>query len=195
MQSTLRFRLNLPSTSALVRHLVGLLTCYCNLHRAIVRTVLSGLALWLSVWCALFCTQSLYAQNRLLSSQPPLPALDLSVKKHNIPVELATTPAARQRGLMYRNTLDASQGMLFVFPQPGRQCFWMKNTPLKLDAAFIAADGHIVDILPLEPLDETPHCSTKAVGYVLEVHRGWFNKRRIKQGDRVQRLPPLSVAQ
>lgn len=143
----------------------------------------------------LFYADGLSAQERLRAPQPQLPVLELTVQKHKIQAELATTPTTRQRGLMYRSTLGASQGMLFVFAQPARQCFWMKNTKLALDAAFIATDGRIVDIVPLQPLDETAHCSTKAVGYVLEVRRGWFNKRRIKEGDRVQRLPSLSVAQ
>lgn len=119
----------------------------------------------------------------------------LTIGIHQVQAELAATPATRQQGLMYRSKLGASQGMLFVFAQPAKQCFWMKNTLVALDAAFIGADGRISRIVQMQPLDETAHCSTKAVGYVLEVNHGWFNKRRIKEGDEVQHLPPLSVAQ
>lgn len=128
-------------------------------------------------------------------AQLPLPRTTLEIRTHRVQAELATTPSVRQRGLMYRSTLEASQGMLFVFPQPDRRCFWMKNTLIALDAAFIDTDGRITRIAQMQPLDETAHCSTKAVGYVLEVSHGWFNKRRIKEGDRVQHLPPLTVAQ
>jgi len=56
--------------------------------------------------------------------------LPLIVGGQSIQVELAATPAARQRGLMGRTHLAPDTGMLFVFDAPGRHCFWMRDTPL-----------------------------------------------------------------
>jgi hypothetical protein len=48
--------------------------------------------------------------------------------------------------------MPQTEGMLFVFEQPGEQCFWMKNTLLPLTAAFVADDGTIVNLADMKPL-------------------------------------------
>ena len=64
---------------------------------------------------------------------------------HNINAELASTPQQREIGLMFRNAMPANDGMLFVFEQPGQQCFWMRNTLIPLSVAFIGDDGSVVN--------------------------------------------------
>jgi uncharacterized membrane protein (UPF0127 family) len=59
-------------------------------------------------------------------------------------VELAVTPEEQEEGLMYRRSLAADAGMLFVFPKPQIADFWMKNTVLPLDMIFIRKTG-VVD--------------------------------------------------
>ena len=82
----------------------------------------------------------------------------LRVGLHVFAVEVAATPRARQRGLMGRTHLAADRGMLFVFEQPGRHCFWMRDTPLPLSIAFIDAAGRIASLADMAPRSETPHC-------------------------------------
>ena len=53
--------------------------------------------------------------------------------------------ADRQHGLMFRQSMPAHEGMLFVFEQPALQCFWMKNTLVPLTIAFIAGKDEVVD--------------------------------------------------
>lgn len=73
-----------------------------------------------------------------------------------IAVELAQTPATRERGLMYRTGLEPQHGMLFLYEQPGPVAFWMKNTPLPLDLLFFDAAGVLRHLHPqARPLDET----------------------------------------
>ena len=69
------------------------------------------------------------------------------------------------------------EGMLFIFEQPSRQCFWMKNTLLPLTAAFVADDGRIVNLADMKPQTTDSHCSTEPVRYVLEMNQGWFARR------------------
>ena len=111
-----------------------------------------------------------------------LPRIALRVGAHALRVEVARTPDERQRGLMGRQRLGESDAMLFVFPDPLRQCFWMRDTLVALSVAFIADDGEIVDIADMAPRTDTPHCPSRPVRYVLEVNRGWFAQRGVRAG-------------
>ena len=123
------------------------------------------------------------------SPQMDLPRVRLSAGMHQLDVQVAATPAQRQIGLMYRRDMPQHEGMLFVFDVPGVQCFWMKNTPLPLTAAFLADDGTIVNLADMQPQTTDSHCSSKPVRYVLEMNQGWFAKRGIKAGYRLTGRP------
>ncbi len=110
----------------------------------------------------------------------------LSVGMHQIDAQLALTPEQRQIGLMFRKDMPQAEGMLFVFEEAAKQCFWMKNTPLPLTAAFMADDGTIVNLADMKPQTTDSHCSEKPVRYVLEMNVGWFAKKGIKAGSRLR---------
>ncbi len=118
-----------------------------------------------------------------------LPVQSLRSGMHLIRAEVASTPQSRERGLMFRENLDANQGMLFIFDSPSIQCMWMRNTPSPLSVAFIANDGTIVNIEDMEPHTENSHCAAQPVRYALEMNRGWFNKRGIKAGNKIDGIP------
>ncbi len=118
-----------------------------------------------------------------------LQRIKISAGMHQIDTQLALTPMERQIGLMNRPTMPIHEGMLFVFDEPTRQCFWMKNTLLPLTAAFVADDGTIVNLEDMKPQTLDAHCSTKAVRYVLEMNQGWFAKRGIKAGTKLSGTP------
>ena len=88
-------------------------------------------------------------------------------------------------GLMFEKNLDPDTGMLFEFEESGEKYFYMKNTYIPLDIAFINEDGIIENIKELEPLMCTPVSSDSNVLYALEVNRGWFDKNNVKIGDKV----------
>jgi uncharacterized membrane protein (UPF0127 family) len=114
--------------------------------------------------------------------QLDLPRVKLSAGMHLIDAQVAELPEQRQIGLMHRKDMPEREGMLFVFEQPGTQCFWMKNTLLPLTAAFVADDGRVVNLADMAPQTTDSHCSTEPVRYVLEMNQGWFSKRGIKAG-------------
>jgi uncharacterized membrane protein (UPF0127 family) len=118
-----------------------------------------------------------------------LPSIKLSAGMHVIQAEVAQSPHERSTGLMFRKTMATNDGMLFVFDQPGQQCFWMKNTLLPLSIAFISDDGSITNIEAMKPQALDSHCSTKEVRFVLEMNEGWFAKRGIKPGMKIQGAP------
>jgi len=86
---------------------------------------------------------------------------------------------------MHRKEMPQHEGMLFIFENPGRLCFWMKNTLIPLTAAFIADDGTIVNLENMKPQTLDSHCSAKPVRYVLEMNQGWFAKKGVKPGSKV----------
>ena len=96
--------------------------------------------------------------------------------------EIARTPAERARGLMERDTLPPGRGMLFVFEDLDVRSFWMGNTYIALDIAFIDADLRIVDIQAMEPLTTDSHVSRFPAMFALEVPQGWFQEHGIGVG-------------
>ncbi len=101
-------------------------------------------------------------------------------------VEVADEPVERERGLMFRDSIPENEGMLFVYPQEQTLSFWMKNTPLPLDIAFVDAGGRIVDIQQMEPLTEQTYLSRRPAMYALEMRLGWFGDNEVDVGARVE---------
>lgn len=134
----------------------------------------SGLFAWVAL--VITCT---YAQT---PAQLDLPRLQISAGMHLINAQLAGTPSQREIGLMFRESMPASEGMLFMFEQASVQCFWMKNTFIPLTAAFVADDGRIVNFAEMKPQTSNAHCSKEPVRYVLEMNQGWFKKKGILEG-------------
>lgn len=118
--------------------------------------------------------------------QMSLERIKLSSGMHRIDAQVAATPEQRQIGLMFRREMPQHEGMIFVFDQPAKQCFWMKNTLIPLSAAFLSDDGTIVNIEDMKPLSLDGHCSLQPVRYVLEMNKGWFVKKGIKAGSKMQ---------
>lgn len=120
------------------------------------------------------------------SPQMNLDRVKLASGMHRIDAQVAATPEQRQTGLMFRKNMPQHEGMIFVFEQASQQCFWMKNTLIPLSAAFVADDGTIVNIEDMKPLALDGHCSLQPVRYVLEMNKGWFAKKGIKAGSKLQ---------
>ena len=118
-----------------------------------------------------------------------LDTVQLTAGMHLIQAQLARTPEQRSIGLMFRQAMPVNEGMLFAFEAPSQQCFWMKNTLLPLSIAFLADDGSIVNIEDMKPQTLDSHCSAKPVRFVLEMNQGWFAKRGLKAGSKLQGAP------
>jgi len=121
-----------------------------------------------------------------------LPVTKIRVGSHAVDAEVASTPPERQVGLMYRFSLPADRGMLFVFAEPQPLSFWMRNTYVPLSIAFIDAQGRVLNIEDMAPRDETGVPSRGLALYALEMRKGWFAERGIRPGTQVTGLPGAS---
>jgi len=117
---------------------------------------------------------------------PRLPTIDIQAGMHVIRAEVASEPGTRMRGLMMRERLGPNEGMIFVFPDKAEHCFWMKNTLIPLSIAFLDDDGTVVNIADMQPHSEANHCPARPIRYALEMEQGWFARRGIKPGSRLQ---------
>jgi len=124
----------------------------------------------------------------------PLLTYPLRIRGHEIRAELAHTDATRRQGLMHRERLAENSGMLFIYREPEAAAMWMKNTRIPLSVAFLDGQGRILNIEDMEPFSEEAHSSRGIASYALEVNRGWFDKRGIRAGERVDGLAKLPAA-
>jgi uncharacterized membrane protein (UPF0127 family) len=106
---------------------------------------------------------------------------------HRFDVELATTPAQRGRGLMFRDDMAENAGMLFVYPAEQPIRMWMKNTLIPLDMLFVDGDGRIINIAEnTKPLSEAVVASALPALGVVELNGGTARRLGIAPGDRVR---------
>lgn len=114
--------------------------------------------------------------------------LPLEISGNPVIAEVANTPEAREQGLMYRKHLRGNHGMLFVFPESGVHALWMKNTSVPLSVAFLDEQGVILNIDDMVPFSDEQHHSAAPAKFALEMPIGWFSKREIKPGAKVEGL-------
>lgn len=115
---------------------------------------------------------------------------DVRVAVH---VEVAATLAQRQQGLMFRTQLGEDEGMLFLFDRDVQTGFWMRNTLVPLDIAYIGANLQVNEVKQGTPLDETPLVPAGRYRYVLEVNQGWFERHGLGPGARIELPEGLPV--
>lgn len=115
-------------------------------------------------------------------------------------LELALDPAARNRGLMYRDHIDADGGMLFVFPGSYPRRFWMANCLVDMDILFLDDEGFVTTVRemfaePLQRDNESPaeyfarlprYPSNGPARFAIELRHGTTARLGIAVGDRVE---------
>ena len=115
----------------------------------------------------------------------------VTLKGHRYDVEIVSDNAGRERGLMFRDQMEADHGMLFVFDDDAPRYFWMKNTRIPLDILYFDKDGRFVSgQFGVSPCpyggDNCPtYPSTGAARYVLELNAGVGKALTLAPGDKL----------
>ena len=112
--------------------------------------------------------------------------------KKTVELELAESITQHAYGLMNRTRLSSNSGMIFVFENEEPRQFWMKNTLIDLDIAYIDKEKTIIDIQTMKSpktimQNELPtYPSKKPAQYAIEMNAGWFKKHKIKLGGKIK---------
>jgi uncharacterized protein len=107
--------------------------------------------------------------------------------KARVVVEIVDDESSRSLGLMYRRSMGADYGMLFVFDSAAIQSFWMKNTILPLDMIFVNERGRVVTIhADTRPYTLQTYSSAEPALYVVEVNAGFSKTHGLIIGDQME---------
>lgn len=127
-----------------------------------------------------------------------LPTVTLAAPAAPLTVQVAATPAQRERGLMGVTALAPRSGMLFVFPMESTWEFWMKDTPLDLDMVWLRRSGTVSSVAARVP-HAAPRTPDERIArrqgygaYVIELSAGEAARDGLAPGARVGGLPPLA---
>jgi uncharacterized membrane protein (UPF0127 family) len=122
--------------------------------------------------------------------------VELAGKRYT--VEVATTDAQRERGLMFRDSLSVDHGMLFIHDSEAPQAYWMKNTRIPLDILYFDNARRLVsqrrDTPPCTLGDACPpYPSDAPARYVLELNAGQAAGLQLRNGTELRIDPQIAV--
>lgn len=153
------------------------------------------LSMFLSLGAALLIALTACSRNA------PADGVDLIFKKPSgektevFRMEVVATNLDRMRGLMFRKSLAANSGMIFLFQEERDQSFWMKNTLIPLDMVFVSSAWKVVGVLEnVPPLTEDHRTVGIPSQYVLEFSAGTIKRLGVSNGVAVEvtgQLPPI----
>jgi uncharacterized protein len=115
----------------------------------------------------------------------------VSINGLQLSAEIPTTRELMAKGLAVKNELREDESMLFVFEEPSRHSFWMKDMRFPIDIMWVDGNGRIVHIEEnLEPCPLAPICPGYAPStdsqYVLETVSGFAQRHNIGLGTEVK---------
>jgi len=132
----------------------------------------------------LLCVLMLVACTACASGSP-----SVEIGGKSFSVEIADTQEKQVLGLMFRDTMPADEGMIFIFPNEAPRSFWMKNTRIPLDIMYFDKDLIMVSISANTPPCRVSRCpsypSIKPAMYVLELNAGTASELGVGPGDRL----------
>jgi hypothetical protein len=124
-----------------------------------------------------------------------LPTVDMTIKGKPFRLWVADESEEQMRGLMFVTAEQMAplpdgveRGMIFVFQRSQTNSFWMKNTIIPLDIAYLNADGAVVTTYTMAALDDRYNQYPPAAPYryVIELNANRFVDLGVRAGDKLQ---------
>ncbi|MDB4989286.1 MAG: hypothetical protein JWN04_4464, partial [Myxococcaceae bacterium] len=138
---------------------------------------------------------------KLGTPQPKLPVGQVVLETPprapvTLKVEVASSDAQRQAGLMFRESMGDDEGMLFLFSTERHNSFWMHNTLIPLDMLFIDSEWKVVGVVEqATPQTDDPRNVPGMSQYVLEVNGGFAARHGLGTETQVRFTPPPETPQ
>ncbi|NIP18259.1 MAG: DUF192 domain-containing protein [Xanthomonadales bacterium] len=111
----------------------------------------------------------------------------VELKGRRFSVEIADDDGERGLGLMFRDSMPADHGMLFIFPGEAYRSFWMKNTRIPLDILYFNRELELVSVAENARPCRVARCpgypSEGPAQYVLELNAGMASEIGVSAGD------------
>ena len=119
------------------------------------------------------------------------------VNGFELTADLAITEEQKAEGLAVKDQLKENESMLFVYEQPSRQSFWMKDMKFPIDIIWIDSNGTVVHIEhTLQPCNSILNSGASILNcpiytpdnkslYVLETVAGFSQKYNVKIGTHI----------
>ena len=117
--------------------------------------------------------------------QTGLPVVQMRIGTRDFSLEVADSDQSREIGLMYRDAMADDHGMIFVFPDEQVRQFYMANTHIPLDIAFMDAGGTVVSVKSMLPLDLRITSSDQPAKYAVEMNVGAAAAIGLKTGNQL----------
>lgn len=154
-----------------------------------IRISLLALLCLAAQWVSLSCSQ------RKADPLDELGTVRITIKDKPFLLWVADEPEEQTRGLMHV-TADrmaslpdgTRRGMIFVFNHEGYRSFWMKNTIIPLDIAYLDSNGKVVSTHTMIPLDDRPgqYPSGAPARFAIEVKADVWSQLGLQAGDRIE---------
>lgn len=107
----------------------------------------------------------------------------ITVGERTVQMQVAALPEEMQKGLMFRKSMGADEGMLFLYPAPTQLGFWMRNTEIPLTIGYFDAEGELKETYEMYPHDDRRVSShARNLQFALEMNQGWFRQAGVKPG-------------
>ena len=107
----------------------------------------------------------------------------IKVGERTVQLQIAAQPEEMQKGLMFRRSMGADEGMLFVYPAPTQMGFWMRNCEFIQNIGFFDASGELRETYEMYPHDErTVSSHAHDLKFALEMNQGWYDRNGVKPG-------------
>jgi len=149
----------------------------------------SGLAITLiTLWYAFVSTIAFAQPSPDPNATFPVEFLEIKTDSGSFKfsAEIADDSDERSRGLMFRETMLPTHGMLFDFGETSPVMMWMKNTPMSLDMIFIRENGTVARIASdTVPFSQSIVSSGEPISHVLELKAGMAKQIGLKAEDKV----------
>jgi uncharacterized membrane protein (UPF0127 family) len=113
--------------------------------------------------------------------------VNVTLSNFTLVADIADTNELRSKGLSVKDTLNETEGMLFVFSTEREHSFWMKGMKFPIDIIWIDDDKEVVHVEhSLEPCAPNSFCQTYKPDrdslYVLETVAGFAQRHNVTDG-------------